>query len=92
MATHFMLHQNYPNPFSNITAIEMEIKEAGFYTMSLYDLPGKKIANLFVNQFLQTGVHKVTLDPDEYYLHENIYYYSLTGQGESQTKKLVFLR
>jgi hypothetical protein len=90
--SHFMLHQNYPNPFSDITAIEMEIKEAGFYSMSLYDLPGKKVASVFVNQFLQTGFHKLTLDPAEYYLHENIYYYSLAGEGESQTKKLVFLR
>jgi hypothetical protein len=90
-ADHFMLHQNYPNPFSDITMITMEIEESEYYTLSLYDLPGRKIVDLISNEFLQEGQHSITLDASLFQLSESTYFYTLRKGNELQTKKLVFL-
>jgi hypothetical protein len=88
---HFVLFQNDPNPFSETTTIEMNIGESGYYTLILFDLMGRKVADLLSNQFMKEGPQEVTLDAKQLGLWETTYYYSLRGGNEMTTKQLVFI-
>lgn len=90
-AKHFVLYQNDPNPFSETTTIEMNIGESGYYTLTLFDLMGRKVADLLSNQFLKEGPEKVILNAKQLGLFETTYYYSLRAGNEMTTKQLVFI-
>ena len=91
-ARHFLLYQNYPNPFTGLTKIEMNIGKSGYYSLTLYDLLGKKVADIMLNNFLRKGLHSITIDASKFHLSENTYYYSLQQGNELQTLKLVFMK
>lgn len=91
-AAHFLLYQNYPNPFSDATKIEMDIQESGNYSLSLYDLTGKKITELLPDTYLHKGTQTITLDALQLHLSEGSYYVSLKKGDVLQTKKLVFVQ
>ncbi len=88
---HFLLSQNVPNPFSRVTSIEMNNGTAGYYTLTLYDMVGRKISDLISNEYLNAGKRSVSLDASLLGLHSGTYYYSLQKGGEVLTKKLVFV-
>ncbi len=88
---HFILLQNFPNPFSNITSIEMNIDVPGIYSLSIYDLLGVKVADIVSNEFLHKGNHSLTLNSSALNLSSGTYYYSLKKGDEVQTKRLIFL-
>lgn len=90
-ANQFVLYQNVPNPFSENTSIEMDILESGYYSLSLYDLMGRKVADIFDNRFLPNGCQKISLDAAMYHLRESAYYYSLRKGNEFTTKELIFI-
>ena len=86
---HFMLHQNYPNPFSDQTTIDIDITSGGYYSLTLYDITGRKVAVLADNEKLYKGRQTFTLDAAQLKLASNTYYYSLQKGNEVQTKKLL---
>ena len=38
---------NYPNPFNPTTTIEFDLAKSGVVDVTIYDLQGRKVANLF---------------------------------------------
>lgn len=42
----FSLSQNYPNPFNPTTNIKFNIPNAGYTTLSIYNLIGEKVSEL----------------------------------------------
>lgn len=90
-SNHFMLYQNYPNPFSNETRIDVNIAVPGNYSLTLFDLMGKEVLKLVDNKFLKNGWHTFTLEPAGLNSSSNTYYYTLQKGNELQTKKLLFL-
>ncbi len=103
--TEFVLEQNYPNPFNPVTKIKFTIpaspksspKERTFVQLIVYDLLGREAAVL-VNEEKQPGVYEEVFDGSN--LPSGVYLYRLTagdpstgsGQGFSDTKKLVLLK
>ena len=53
----YALGQNYPNPFNPITVIPYQLPEAGFVSLSIYNLLGKQVANL-VTESRNAGYHQ----------------------------------
>ncbi|MBX7109978.1 MAG: T9SS type A sorting domain-containing protein [Chitinophagales bacterium] len=88
-ASHFTLYQNYPNPFSGQTTLEVNITRPGIYSLTLYDLFGKKVAEIITNDFLRLGWHRFTIDAKKLNLSSNTYYYTLQKGNEIQSKKLL---
>lgn len=90
-ADHFMLFQNYPNPFSHQTKIDIAVSESGSYSLLLFDLAGRKIAALAEDEFMNKGMHSFTLDASKLNLSSSAYYYTLQKGSDVQSKKLLFL-
>ena len=97
----FKLHQNYPNPFNPETKIRFEVplnqgrrasEEVGLkgvVSLKVFDILGKEIATL-VNKPLNPGTYEVTFDGSN--LPSGVYFYRLTTDGFSETKKMVIMK
>jgi hypothetical protein len=85
----FTLNQNYPNPFNPITQIQYEMKSAGQVNMELFDIRGAKIRTL-INENKPEGSYKFAFDGSQ--LSSGVYFYSMTANGITKTRKLVLMK
>ncbi|HRB00684.1 MAG TPA: T9SS type A sorting domain-containing protein, partial [Ignavibacteria bacterium] len=85
----FKLYQNYPNPFNSKTKIKIDIRKRGYYEMEIFNNAGKKIETLY-NGELNTGQYEIIYDAKE--LSSGIYFYRLSGNNISETKKLILIK
>ena len=82
----FSLEQNYPNPFNPSTKISYSINEPGFVQMKVYNLLGVEIATL-VNEQKNSGSYIVDFKAEN--LSSGIYFYSLSVNNFTQTRKMI---
>ncbi len=94
----FSLYQNYPNPFNPETRIKFDVrppltpllgKEGTGVVLKIYNLLGEEVTTL-VNGNLSPGIYEVEFDGSNY--SSGIYFYKLTSQGLSDTKKMILLK
>jgi len=85
----FMLYQNYPNPFNPTTKISWQSPVGSWQTLKIYDVLGNEIATL-VNEYKPAGNYQISFDASE--LVSGIYFYMLTANGFSGTKKMILMR
>ncbi len=85
----YELHQNYPNPFNGTTQIRFSLSKAGFTTITLYDLLGKKITQIANNEF-PAGENAVSFNASS--IASGAYYYSIQSGEFTATKKLVLMK
>jgi hypothetical protein len=82
----FRLCQNYPNPFNPNTTITYQISDFGFVLLKIYDILGREVATL-VNGDKPAGSHEVNFSASN--LSSGIYYYRLSANGFTETKRMV---
>jgi len=101
---HYSLYQNYPNPFNGESIISYVLPIGGYVTLKIYDLIGREVAVL-VNRYQTAGIHSTQFPsspassifnlqagrPGSQF-SSGVYYYRLTVNNFSQTKKMVFLK
>lgn len=87
----FKLGQNYPNPFNPSTKINFSIPEYSKASLKVYDIKGREVAQLF-NDTRDAGNYEVSFEADRYGLSSGVYFYSLTTQNFSETKKMTVLK
>ena len=85
----FNLSQNFPNPFNMTTTVKYEIPYPGEIEITLYDVLGKKIADLFKG-YQSSGVHEIEINGDQ--LSSGIYYYSLKSQDYQSVRKCIMIK
>lgn len=92
----FNLSQNYPNPFNPSTTIEYSIPQKSNVLLVIYDLLGRKVAEL-VNEEETAGKYKTKFDGSKF--SSGIYFYKLTASSinngtsiYSQVKKFILLK
>ncbi|GEM_PF-1808664 len=87
----FSLMQNYPNPFNPVTSIAFTIPMRTKVSLVVYDMLGRKVADLVENQVVDSGYHSYSWDASN--LSSGIYFYRLEVDGQSSlTKKCVFMK
>lgn len=84
----FTLHQNYPNPFNPVTVIRYALPVDGDVELSVYNVPGKKVAEL-IKGFRQAGEHEVNFNANG--LASGVYFYELRAGQQKLTKKMIVL-
>ena len=85
----FSLNQNYPNPFNPSTKISFQLPVVSFSSLKIFDITGKEVATL-VNKTLKPGTYEATFNGAS--LTSGVYFYRLTTDGFSETKKLILMK
>ncbi len=91
----YSLSQNYPNPFNPRTKIRFGIKKSEFrsqnseVTLKIYDALGREVETL-INDQLAPGTYEVTFDGTR--LNSGVYFYKLTTEGFSETKRMLMIK
>ncbi|MDR3628225.1 MAG: T9SS type A sorting domain-containing protein [Ignavibacteriaceae bacterium] len=85
----YSLSQNYPNPFNPSTQIEFTIKKEGLATLRIYNVLGQEVATI-LNSVIVAGSHIVSWNASG--LPSGVYFYSLTVNGYTETKKMLLLK
>ena len=85
----YSLSNNYPNPFNPTTNIEFQIADFGYATLKIYDVLGKEIKTL-IKEDLAAGDYNVDFNASN--LPSGIYFYRLSVNNFSNTKKMVLLK
>ncbi|MGE5846802.1 MAG: CotH kinase family protein, partial [Ignavibacteria bacterium] len=90
----FLLRQNYPNPFNPSTKISFEIPEYSIVHLTVYNILGKKVAEITKGEFLP-GIYSIewngsSLASGIYLLKMNAQ--STSGKNYSSVRKLVLLK
>ncbi len=90
----FRLQQNYPNPFNPETNIAFNLEKSGHVNLEVYDILGRKQATLF-DGVLGAGEHTFTwhgIDANGRQASSGIYFYRLSSDGYSLTRKMTLLK
>jgi hypothetical protein len=88
------LHPNYPNPFNPQTIIGFDLPRTMHVELAVYDVLGRRVASL-LNRELPPGEHSVEwrgIDDAGGKVASGVYFYRLTADGTSETRKMVHLK
>ena len=85
----YTLSQNYPNPFNPSTRINFELPKAGFTTLSVYDILGRKV-EILLNKELSEGRYSINFNASK--LPSGVYIYILQSRGAMIVKKMMLLK
>jgi hypothetical protein len=83
------LLQNYPNPFNPTTIIKFEIIESGYAEIKVFNSIGEEVKTL-LSEFMDDGIYEVMFDASN--MSTGIYYYQLTSNNSSITKKMILIK
>jgi len=89
MPLRFHLEQNYPNPFNPRTTIRFTLSQPGFVELKVYNLQGQEVKTI-VSEAMTSGTHQVLFDATG--ISSGVYYYTLTHNGQKQTKQMVIVK
>jgi hypothetical protein len=85
----YSLGQNYPNPFNPTTNIKFGLPKSGNVKLAVYDVLGNEVS-VIVNEFRQAGSY--TADFDASKLSSGIYFYKLSTESFTETKKMMLVK
>lgn len=85
----YNLEQNYPNPFNPATTISFSIPVEGMASLKIFNLIGQEV-DVLVSENLSAGSYSYTWNPKEQV--SGIYFYNLTTDSFSETKKMILLK
>jgi hypothetical protein len=91
----YSLSQNFPNPFNPVTKIRFDVpvchscESRNPVVLKVYDVMGREVQTL-VNERLQPGTYEATFDGSA--LNSGVYFYKLTTDGYTETKKMLMIK
>jgi len=85
----YKLLQNYPNPFNPRTIIGFQLTVNSFAKLTVYDLLGREVTTL-VNEQLKPGTYEVDWNAANF--PSGVYYYRLSTDGFTETRKMILIK
>lgn len=85
----FSLSAPHPNPFNNRTQVSFTIPESGIFTLGLFDLNGRLMAEIH-NGFITAGSHQMDVDSGN--LTSGVYLLKSEFGNEQLCRKVVLIR
>ncbi len=80
--------ENYPNPFNAATTISMALPVATNWNLTIYNVAGQKVAEF--SGFAEAGINDVVWNDKT--AASGIYFYKVSTDSGSMTKKMVLLK
>ncbi len=90
----YNLFQNYPNPFNPSTMISYYIPKTGLVKLQVFDVNGKQVRTL-VNNSQSSGRYNVNFngtDDNGINIPSGIYFYTLSSENFSETRKMLMIK
>lgn len=90
----FALAQNYPNPFNPQTTIEYSVSKVSQVVLKIFNNNGEQV-NSLINEVKYPGNYSAIWygsDNNGNKVSSGVYYYQLSLDGISQTKKMILLK
>jgi hypothetical protein len=90
----FQLYQNYPNPFNPKTIIRVDVPKSGNFELAIYNILGQKIRTLYQST-ITAGHYRFQWDGRDdsgHVVANGIYIYQVRYNGETHSRKMVFLK
>ncbi len=84
-----VVHQNYPNPFSDRTAVIIDMPTSGEARLEVFDILGRRVVTL-VDRELTAGRHEVALDARS--LASGTYIYRVTTPSGVASRQMMVVR
>ncbi len=85
----YSLKQNYPNPFNPSTTIGFDMQKPGLVNIIAYDITGKECSVIF-SGYKTAGYHEMKFNASN--LTSGIYFYKITANGYTDTKKMMLVK
>ena len=85
----YSLSQNYPNPFNPSTKIKVSLKQAGNYSLTIYNVQGQVVE---VISGSVAGPDRLEITWDASSLASGVYLYRLDAGQFTQTRKMLLLK
>jgi hypothetical protein len=85
----FKLNQNYPNPFNPTTTISFTIPSTSNVSLKVFNILGKEVATL-VNESKSAGNYSINFNASG--LSSGVYFYQLTTDNFTSTKKFILMK
>lgn len=90
VASQFVLHQNFPNPFNPTTHITYWLSRSGHVTLRVFDIAGREVSTL-VDEYMSGGLHMASFNGS--HLASGIFFYRLCVDGNLiDAKKALLVR
>mgnify|MGYP000854480816 FL=1 len=89
LASGYTLSQNYPNPFNFSTQISYSVPGFSRVTIKVYDITGREVATLEDGE-RSAGTYMVSFNAGQ--LASGVYYYKLTANDFTSTKRFTLLK
>ena len=86
---YFTLLQNYPNPFNPTTTITYSMPTNSKVVIKIYNVAGREVETI-ENSVRSAGTYTITFDARQ--LASGVYFYKLTANNHSATKKFVLMK
>ena len=91
----FTLNQNFPNPFNPSTNIDFILGQEELISLNIYDINGRFVHSLTENTLFPSGHHNIVWNGKNSsgsQVPSGIYFYKLTGNTQTITKKMVLMK
>jgi hypothetical protein len=85
----YSLRQNYPNPFNPVTEINFALPIASDISLRVFNMLAQEVA-LIASGNYPAGLHTVSFNAVE--LPSGIYFYTLTSDGVTITRKMILMK
>jgi len=85
----YSIEQNYPNPFSNTSEVEITLANSGNVHLAILDVTGQVVENV-MDQQMEAGSFSVTIHADE--LASGTYFCQMTSGGVTLTRQISIVK
>jgi hypothetical protein len=88
------LGANFPNPFNPTTTIAFDLAVSGHVSIDVFNIKGQKVTTL-VNDEFTAGPHTVNWngeDSNGRSVSSGIYFYRMTTEGFTSTRKMIMMK
>ena len=82
--------QAYPNPFNSSTVLELNLAASGSISLTIYDINGRQVAEIYHNLFLAKGKHRFRWNTNG--IPSGIYFIQLNTTTNSTNLKVQLLK
>ncbi|UTW62132.1 T9SS type A sorting domain-containing protein [bacterium SCSIO 12741] len=81
--------QSYPNPVVDVSYVSFKLRGESVVSLEIFDVLGKSKGKLLNQENLGYGKHIYSLERSAWNMEPGIYFYRLTVNGRSSTRKMI---